>query len=116
MQLFHELNKVKINLNMISASMKHWIYRQIRCIRLSHKRQCFSCNLTPSSLRSASTQIISVVAFANALYFAYVLEQETVIYFLALQEIKLGPKNIAKPLVKYLPSRQQAQCASEKAL
>jgi hypothetical protein len=98
------------------ASFKHWICTQVRYTRLSHQRQGFSCNLTPSSLRSASTKIISVVAFAKALYFAYVLEQETVVYFLALQEIKLGPKNIAKPLVKYLPSRQQAQSASEKAL
>jgi hypothetical protein len=68
--------------------------------------------LTPSTFRSASTHIISAVAFAEALYIASVLEQEIVACFSALQEIKFGPKNIAKPHVERLSSRQPAQSAS----
>jgi hypothetical protein len=50
------------------------------------------------------------------LYLAYVLDLETVAYFLALQEIKFGPINIAKPPVERLSSKHPAQSASEKAL
>jgi hypothetical protein len=60
----------------------------------------FSFNLAPSSERRVSTQINSAVAFANALYSSSVLDQNTVSCFLALQEIKFGPKNIANPLVE----------------
>ena len=60
--------------------------------------------------------MISAVAFANALYFASVLDLETVAYFLALQDIKFGPKKTAKPPVERLSSRQPAQSDSEKAL
>jgi hypothetical protein len=45
-----------------------------------------------------------------------VLDLETVGCFLALQEIKFGPKKIAKPPVDLLSSRHPAQSASEKAL
>jgi hypothetical protein len=47
----------------------------------------------------------SVVALAMALYSASVLERDIVAYFLALQEIRLGPKKIAKPPVERLSSR-----------
>jgi hypothetical protein len=40
----------------------------------------------------------SVVAFARDLYSTSVLDLDTVAYFLALQETKFGPTNIAKPL------------------
>ena len=60
--------------------------------------------------------MISAVVFANALYSASVLDLETVACFLALQDIKLDPKNTAKPPVERLSSRQPAQSESEKAL
>jgi hypothetical protein len=60
--------------------------------------------------------MISAVAFARDLYSASVLDLDTVACFLALQEIKLGPKYIANPPVDLLSSTQPAQSASEKAL
>ena len=60
--------------------------------------------------------MISVVAFANALYSASVLDLETVACFLAHQDIRLGPKKTAKPPVERLSSRHPAQSESEKAL
>jgi hypothetical protein len=56
------------------------------------------------------------VAFARDLYSASVLDLDTVAYFLALQEIRLGPKYTAKPPVDLLSSTHPAQSASEKAL
>ena len=72
--------------------------------------------LTPSSFSSGCTHMISVIAFANALYSASVLDRETVACFLAHHEIKLGPKKTAKPPVERLSSRHPAQSESEKAL
>ena len=67
-------------------------------------------------LSSASTQIISVVASATALYSASVFDLDTVACFLAFQEMRFGPKNTAKPPVDFLSSGHPAQSASEKAL
>jgi hypothetical protein len=72
--------------------------------------------LIPSSPRRDSIQITSAVAFAKDLYSASVLDLDTVAYFLALQEIRLGPKYTAKPPIDLLSSTQPAQSASEKAL
>jgi len=48
------------------------------------------------------------VAFAKALYSASVLDLETVACFLALHEIRLDPKNTAKPPVDLLSSGHPA--------
>jgi hypothetical protein len=58
----------------------------------------------------------SIVASAKALYSASVLDLDTVSCFLALHEIRLGPKKMAKPLVDILSSGQPTQSASEKTL
>ena len=70
----------------------------------------------PSSPKRDYIHIISAVAFATALYSASVLDLETVACFLALQDIRLGPKYTAKPPVDLLSSMQPAQSASENAL
>jgi hypothetical protein len=69
-----------------------------------------------NSLRSVCIHIISAVASAIALYSASVLDLDTVLYFLALQEIKFEPKNTAKPPVDLLSSMLPAQSASENVL
>jgi hypothetical protein len=56
------------------------------------------------------------VAFATDLYSASVEDLDTVACFLELQDIKLYPKNIAKPPVDLLSSRHPAQSAYENAL
>jgi hypothetical protein len=50
------------------------------------------------------THISSAVVLATALYSASVLDRDTVACFLALQEIRFGPKNTAKPPVDFLSS------------
>jgi hypothetical protein len=60
--------------------------------------------------------MISVVAFANALYSASVLDLDTVAYFLAFQGTRFDLKDIAKPPVDRLSSRLPAQSASLKPL
>jgi hypothetical protein len=69
-----------------------------------------------NSLRSVCTHIISAVVSAIALYSASVIDLDTVLYFLAFQEIKFEPKNTAKPPVDLLSSMLPAQSASENAL
>jgi hypothetical protein len=58
--------------------------------------------------------MISAVAFARDLYSPSVLDLDIVACFLALQEIKLGPKYTANPPVELLSSAHLAQSASEK--
>jgi hypothetical protein len=49
-------------------------------------------------------------------YSAFVLDLETTCCFLADHEIKLGPRNIPKPVVDYLSFGLPAQFESQKAL
>jgi len=50
----------------------------------------------------------SAVALARALYSASVLDLDTVACFLALHEIRLEPRKIAKPPVDFLSSEHPA--------
>ena len=84
--------------------------------RLSHHKHGAGIRLMPCSLSKDWTHIISVIAFAKALYSAYVLDLDTVVCFLAHQDIRFGPKKIANPPVDRLSSRHPAQSESEKAL
>jgi hypothetical protein len=58
----------------------------------------------------------SAVASAIALYSASVLDLDTVLCFLALQEIRLDPRNTAKPPIDLLSLTLHVQSASENAL
>jgi hypothetical protein len=60
--------------------------------------------------------IISVIAFAIALYSTSAVDLENISCFLALQEIRFVARNIAKPLVDLLSSKQPAQSASQNPL
>jgi hypothetical protein len=55
------------------------------------------------------------MALANALYSTLVLDLDMVGYFLKLQETRLAPRYIAKPLVERRSFVHPAQSASEKA-
>jgi hypothetical protein len=60
--------------------------------------------------------INSTIASAIALYSALVLDHDTIFCFFEHQDIKLGPKKKANPLVDFLSSEQPTQLASEKVL
>jgi hypothetical protein len=60
--------------------------------------------------------MILAVASTIALYSASVLEWDIIFCFLAYQEMRLGPKNTAKPPVDFQSSVHPAQSASENAL
>jgi hypothetical protein len=57
--------------------------------------------------------MISAVVFANALYSASVLDQDTVDCFFAFQEIRLFSRNIANPPIELMSSTLSAQSTSE---
>ena len=58
----------------------------------------------------------SAAVVANAQYSAYVEERDTVLCFLADQEMGLGPRKTSKPVVERLSEGSPAQSASEKAV
>jgi hypothetical protein len=64
-----------------------------------------------NSCKMDCIHINSAVASAMALYFASVLDRDTVFCFFAHQDIKLGPKKTTKPPVDFLSSEQSAQSA-----
>jgi hypothetical protein len=69
-----------------------------------------------NSLSKVYNHISFVVAFANDLYSASVLDPGTVACFLELHEIILGPRNIANPPVDLWSLGHPAQSASENLL
>jgi hypothetical protein len=83
---------------------------------LSHHKHGTSLILMPNSLRRVSTHITYAVAFDRDLYSASVLNLDTVGCFLALHDMRFGPKNIGKPPVDPLSSIQHAQSTSEYVL
>jgi hypothetical protein len=58
----------------------------------------------------------SVVVFVRDLYYASVLDQDTVTCLLELQEIRLGPRKTANPPVDCRSLGHPAQSASENPL
>jgi hypothetical protein len=67
--------------------------------KLPDQRHGFSFNFTSSSLRIDSTHINLAGALAKALYSVLVLDLDTIACFLALQETRFSPTNMANPLV-----------------
>jgi hypothetical protein len=98
-------NKEIINFNMFGSSMEHRIQRDT----------AGGCT-TPSSLSRVCIHMISAVTLAMTLYFASVLEWDTIGCFLALQKTKFEPSNTAKPPMDQRSSTHPAQSASENPL
>ena len=93
-----------------------WLADRYVAPKLSHHKHGGWFNLTPSFLSNDCTYITSVVAFAMDLYYALVLDWDTVACFFALQVIWFGPKKTAKPPVERRSSTHPVQSVSEKAL
>jgi hypothetical protein len=83
---------------------------------LSHQSLATLGDGMPRLRRTDWTHIISAIASAIALYSASVLNCDTVFCFFAHLEIRLGPRNTAKPPVDLLLSEHPTQFASKKAL
>ncbi|XP_044374722.1 probable cytokinin riboside 5'-monophosphate phosphoribohydrolase LOGL3 [Triticum aestivum] len=77
---------------------------EVRPVADMHQRKAEMARLSDAFIALPA----SAAPLANALYSASVLDLETVGCFLELQDIRLGPTNIAKPPVERLSSTQPA--------
>jgi hypothetical protein len=71
-------NKVAINLIVIGPCMKNWISRHVGGTKIITSQTEFKLS------HKRLTQISSAVGLSNALYSIYVLERDTIGFFLAL--------------------------------
>jgi hypothetical protein len=72
----------------------------------SHHKHGTSWILVPSSFRSVYTDMTLFVSFAKDLYSTSVLDLDTVSCFVALHDIRFGPRNMTKPPLYILSSTQ----------
>jgi hypothetical protein len=105
-----------INLNVFSTSIKTGLADKYLAPILSHQSFAARGEEIPSSYNRVWIHIISAVTLATALYSALLLDLETISCFRALQDTRFDPKNIAKPPVDLLSSRQPVQSASKNLL
>jgi hypothetical protein len=105
-----------INLNVFRYSMEHRIGGQIFSTQIITPQLTNLGSLYTNFFQQNLNPLISVVAFATALYSASMLDLETVACFRALQKTKLDPRKIANPAADLLSSREPAQSASENPL
>jgi hypothetical protein len=94
----------------------HTIALHYLALKLSHHSLALLGQGMHNSCNTDCIQISSAVAYAITLYFASVLERDTVFCSFVHHDIKLGLKKIAKSSVDFLSSEQPAQLTSEKAL
>jgi hypothetical protein len=83
---------------------------------LSHHSFAIEGHVISISRIKVCIHIISIVELAADLYSAFVLDRETIFYFLALRDTRFIPKNRAYPPVDSLSSSDLAQCISDNLL
>lgn len=80
-------------------------------LKLSYLSKGFTIGIH-SSKNGDLNQYNSTTQLETLRYSAFVDDHETVCCFLVTHETRLGPKNMQKPVVDFLSSRQDAQSAS----